>query len=70
METELNISMRLDPSYFGFVLKGGVGSPVEWDGNAKVIQDKVRVCREAPMDQLLERIFKNELEDHKETENT
>ena len=45
-----NFSMRWDPSYFGVILKGGMGSPVEWKGAKWKHRDIVRICREAPMD--------------------
>ena len=69
VRTNPSFSMRLDASFFGYIIKGEVGSPVEWNGK-KRIQDIARVCREITMDQLLERIFRAELEDKKEPEDT
>ena len=69
VRTNPSFSMRLDPSFYGYIIKGGVGRPVDWDGK-KQIRDIARVCREIPMDGLLERIFKTELDDHREPEDT
>ena len=69
VRTNRNFSMRLDPSFFGMILKGGLGSPVEWEGAKRKRRDIVRLCRETPMDVLLERIFKSEL-DENETKTT
>ena len=43
VSTSPSFSMRLDPGFYGYIIKGGVGSPVEWDGK-KRIQDLTRVC--------------------------
>ena len=41
--------MRLDPSYYGYIIKGGIGSPLDWD-DKKQVRDIARVCKEIPMD--------------------
>ena len=61
------LGLKLEETFFGYVLKGGVTSALICDvgiSRVKKVNENVNLCREIPMDHLLDKIFNQEICDN------